>query len=143
MVYGTLCFATLFSLIGTVTGGVWADQAWGRFWGWDPKENGALVIVLWNAAILHARWAGLAGTRGIMGLTVFGNCITAASWFGVNMLGVGLHSYGFMDSALAWLVAFWLSQLAVIALGRLPLRWWRSGAALSGVTGPRAPQSPA
>ena len=143
MVYGTLCFATLFSLIGTVTGGIWADQAWGRFWGWDPKENGALVIVLWNAAILHARWAGLAGPRGIMGLTVFGNCITAASWFGVNMLGVGLHSYGFMDSALAWLVAFWLSQLAVIALGRLPLRWWQSGAALSGVTGPRAPQSPA
>lgn len=126
MVYGTICFATLFSLVGTVTGGIWADQAWGRFWGWDPKENGALVIVLWNALILHARWAKLAGPSGIMALAVFGNCITAASWFGVNMLGVGLHSYGFMDSALAWLVAFWLSQLTVVARAALPLRLWRS-----------------
>ncbi|MCZ7634655.1 MAG: cytochrome c biogenesis protein CcsA [Verrucomicrobia bacterium] len=49
MVYGTLCFATLFSFVGTVLGGIWADQSWGRFWGWDPKENGALIIVLWNA----------------------------------------------------------------------------------------------
>ena len=140
MVYGTICFATLFSLIGTVTGGIWADQAWGRFWGWDPKENGALVIVLWNAVILHVRWAKLAGPSGIMALAVFGNCITAASWFGVNMLGVGLHSYGFMDSALAWLVAFWLSQLVAIGLGLLPLRFWRSGTGLGNVTelqGPR------
>ena len=41
-------------------GGIWADQSWGRFWGWDPKENGALLIVLWNAIILHARWGGYA-----------------------------------------------------------------------------------
>jgi len=57
MVYGIVCFATLFSFVGTVLGGIWADQSWGRFWGWDPKENGALLIVLWNALILHARWA--------------------------------------------------------------------------------------
>ncbi len=132
MVYGTLCFATLFSLVGTVTGGIWADQAWGRFWGWDPKENGALVIVLWNALILHVRWARLAGPRGIMCLAVFGNCITAASWFGVNMLGVGLHSYGFMDSAFFWRCAFWFSQLAAIALGGLPPSLWRSRAAVEG-----------
>ena len=59
MVYGIVCFATLFSFVGTVLGGIWADQSWGRFWGWDPKENGALIIVLWNALILHARWGGL------------------------------------------------------------------------------------
>ena len=41
MVYGIVCFATLFSFVGTVLGGIWADQSWGRFWGWDPKENGA------------------------------------------------------------------------------------------------------
>ena len=56
MVYGIVCFATLFSFVGTVLGGIWADQSWGRFWGWDPKENGALLIVLWNAIILHVRW---------------------------------------------------------------------------------------
>ena len=58
MVYGIVCFATLFSFVGTVLGGIWADQSWGRFWGWDPKENGALIIVLWSAIILHARWGG-------------------------------------------------------------------------------------
>lgn len=55
MTYGVVCFATLFSFVGTVLGGIWADQSWGRFWGWDPKENGAVLIVLWCAIVLHAR----------------------------------------------------------------------------------------
>ena len=59
MIYGTLCFAIFFSFVGTVLGGLWADDSWGRFWGWDPKENGALIIVLWNALVLHARWGGM------------------------------------------------------------------------------------
>ena len=49
MTYGVTCFALLFNVTGTVLGGIWADQSWGRFWGWDPKENGALLIVIWNA----------------------------------------------------------------------------------------------
>jgi len=130
MVYGIVCFATLFSLVGTVLGGIWADQSWGRFWGWDPKENGALIIVLWNAVILHCRWGGIVRQRGLMMLAVFGNIVTAWSWFGVNMLGVGLHSYGFMQSAFYGLIAFVASQLAVILLGALPLPLWRSGAGL-------------
>ncbi|MEM6550793.1 MAG: cytochrome c biogenesis protein CcsA [Planctomycetota bacterium] len=119
MVYGILCFGILFSFVGTVLGGIWADQSWGRFWGWDPKENGALMIVIWNAIILHARWAKLAGPRGIMMMAVFGNVITAFSWFGVNMLGVGLHSYGFMDAAFFWIVAFTAGQLGIIAISAL------------------------
>jgi cytochrome c-type biogenesis protein CcsB len=126
MVYGVVCFATLFSFVGTVLGGIWADQSWGRFWGWDPKENGALLIVLWNAIILHARWGGLVRDRGIMNLAVCGNIVTSFSWFGVNMLGIGLHSYGFMDAAFKWLMLFIASQLAIIALGLLPLQLWRS-----------------
>ena len=105
MVYGIVCFATLFSFVGTVLGGIWADQSWGRFWGWDPKENGALIIVLWNALILHARWGGMVRRRGLMALALFGNVVTAWSWFGVNMLGIGLHSYGFTEAAFWWLVA--------------------------------------
>ncbi len=126
MVYGIVCFATLFSLIGTVLGGIWADQSWGRFWGWDPKENGALIIVLWNAIILHARWGGLVKPRGLMMLAVFGNIVTSWSWFGTNMLGVGLHSYGFMDAAFWWLSAFIVSQLGFIAVAALPPARWRS-----------------
>jgi len=126
MVYGIICFATVFSFVGTVLGGIWADQSWGRFWGWDPKENGALLIVIWCAVILHARWAGMVRERGLMNLALVGNMITAWSWFGVNMLGVGLHSYGFMDSAFKWLIIFIGSQVALIALSSLPLRYWRS-----------------
>jgi ABC-type transport system involved in cytochrome c biogenesis permease subunit len=126
MVYGIVCFATFFSFVGTVLGGIWADQSWGRFWGWDPKENGALIIVLWNALILHCRWAGVIRQRGLMSLAVFGNVVTAWSWFGTNMLGVGLHSYGFTNSAFYGLIAFVLTQLALIGLSALPTDKWLS-----------------
>jgi ABC-type transport system involved in cytochrome c biogenesis permease subunit len=116
MIYGVLCFATLFSFVGTVLGGIWADQSWGRFWGWDPKENGALLIVLWCAVTLHARLGGYIRQRGLVAMALFGNVVTAFSWFGVNMLGVGLHSYGFMDKAVPWLAAFVGLQIALIAL---------------------------
>jgi len=126
MVYGVVCFATLFSFVGTVLGGIWGDQSWGRFWGWDPKENGALLIVLWCALILHARWGGFIRQRGLMAMAIFGNAITAFSWFGVNMLGVGLHTYGFMDKAFPWLVGFVITQGVLVLLTRLPAAKWLS-----------------
>ncbi len=124
LAYGVVAFSLLFSFVGTMLGGIWADQSWGRFWGWDPKENGALLIVIWNALILHARFAGYARERGVMVMTVFGNVVTACSWFGVNMLGIGLHSYGFMDKAFYWLSGFCVSQAVVMWLGWMPARFW-------------------
>ena len=126
MVYGIICFGTLFSLVGTILGGIWADQSWGRFWGWDPKENGALMIVIMGAIYLHARWGGICKDRGLMALAIWGNIITAWSWFGTNMLPVGLHSYGRMDSAYAWLIGFVLVQLVLTTTALLPWRFWRS-----------------
>jgi ABC-type transport system involved in cytochrome c biogenesis permease subunit len=126
MIYGIVCFAMFFSFVGTILGGIWADQSWGRFWGWDPKENGAILIVLWNALILHARWSGMVKDRGMALLVIFGNIVTSWSWFGTNMLGIGLHSYGFMDKAVPWLVGFDLSQVALILVGLTPLHRWRS-----------------
>jgi ABC-type transport system involved in cytochrome c biogenesis permease subunit len=126
MIYGIVCFATLFSFVGTVLGGIWADQSWGRFWGWDPKENGALIIVLWNALILHLRWGGMVRERGLVICAIGGNIVTSWSWFGVNMLGIGLHSYGFTDAAFKWLVLFVVSQISFIILGSLPLKMWKS-----------------
>jgi ABC-type transport system involved in cytochrome c biogenesis permease subunit len=126
MIYGIVCFATLFSFVGTVLGGIWADQSWGRFWGWDPKENGALIIVLWNALILHLRWGGMIRERGLVVCAIGGNIVTSWSWFGVNMLGIGLHSYGFTEAAFKWLLLFVVSQLAFITLGLLPARMWKS-----------------
>ncbi|MGJ8638172.1 MAG: cytochrome c biogenesis protein [Opitutaceae bacterium] len=126
MVYGITCFACLFSLVGTILGGIWADQSWGRFWGWDPKENGALMIVIMGAIFLHARWGGICKERGLMALAICGNIITAWSWFGTNLLGVGLHSYGFTDSGFMWMMAFIGSQLMFIGLVLLPWSSWRS-----------------
>ena len=126
MTYGTLCFALAFSFFGTVLGGLWADDSWGRFWGWDPKENGALIIVLWNALVLHARWDGMVKDRGLAILAVGGNIATAWSWFGVNELGVGMHSYGFTEGVLRVLVIFGFSQLAIMGLGMIPRDYWLS-----------------
>ncbi|HEY7120295.1 MAG TPA: cytochrome c biogenesis protein CcsA [Tepidisphaeraceae bacterium] len=126
MMYGITCFALLFSFVGTILGGIWADQSWGRFWGWDPKENGAVLIVLANAIFLHARWGGLVKERGMANLAIFGNIVTAWSYFGTNMLGVGLHSYGFMASAVVWLLLFIGSQVFFIGCGLMPIDAWRS-----------------
>jgi len=131
MVYAIVCFSTLFSFVGTVLGGIWADQSWGRFWGWDPKENGALMIVLWNVLILHLRWGGMIRERGLMNCAIVGNIITSWSWFGVNMLGIGLHSYGFMDAAFMWLMLFVGSQLLLIGIGLTPSRFWASSGGIS------------
>ncbi|MDQ8204559.1 cytochrome c biogenesis protein CcsA [Pelagicoccus sp. SDUM812003] len=126
MVYGIVCFSTLFSFVGTILGGIWADQSWGRFWGWDPKENGAILLVLWNALILHARWGGFIKTRGLMAMAVFGNVVTSWSWMGTNMLGIGLHSYGFMSEAFVALIAFVGSQMLLILMAMIPPRMWKS-----------------
>ncbi|MDP7638828.1 MAG: cytochrome c biogenesis protein CcsA, partial [Candidatus Hydrogenedentes bacterium] len=90
MVYGVICFTLLFSAVGTVLGGIWANYSWGRFWGWDPKENGALLIVLWNLAILHARMGGYIRDLGMNMAAVAGGVVVAFSWFGVNLLNTGL-----------------------------------------------------
>jgi hypothetical protein len=123
--YGVVCFATLLSFVGTVLGGIWADQSWGRFWGWDPKENGALLIVLWNALILHARWGGMVRDRGVAVLAILGNMITAWSWFGTNQLSVGLHAYGFDQTLARSLVITWIAHLGLAGVGMLPAScWW-------------------
>jgi hypothetical protein len=60
-----------------------------------------------------------------MNMVIFGNIVTGWSWFGVNMLGIGLHSYGFMDAAFKWLLLFGASQVALMILGMLPLTRWK------------------
>ncbi len=126
MTYGTLCFSLFFSFVGTVLGGLWADDSWGRFWGWDPKENGALIIVLWNALVLHARWDGMIKERGTAVLSVAGMIFVSWSWFGVNELGAGLHSYGFTEGALFTLGIAWAAMLGFVAMGCLPRHMWAS-----------------
>jgi len=128
MIYGVLCFGLLFSLIGTVLGGIWANESWGRFWGWDPKENGALLIVLWGLIILHARRGGYIRATGTSVSCIVLGMITAFSWWGVNLLGVGLHSYGFTSGIMNALVVFWLVETAVACIGMALANRGKNGA---------------
>ncbi len=103
---GVAFVALLFASIGTILGGIWADQSWGRFWGWDPKENGALLIVLWLIFLIHGRISGVVGELGFALGMVYTNIIVAIAWFGVNLLNVGLHSYGFTQNAALSFIIF-------------------------------------
>ena len=94
MMNGAIAFGLVFAVVGTILGGVWANDSWGRFWGWDPKENGALLICLWLIATLHARLGGYIRTIGVATASIFGASIVCFSWFHTNMLGIGLHAYG-------------------------------------------------
>ena len=116
-VYGMIGFTLLFSLVGTVLGGIWANDSWGRFWGWDPKENGALMIVLWCLILLHARLAGFLREWGLHICTVIGANVVVFSWWHVNSLSTGLHSYGFIEGINAiWLAYAFTSIVALLGL---------------------------
>ncbi|MBR4597334.1 MAG: cytochrome c biogenesis protein CcsA [Opitutales bacterium] len=121
-VYAILCFALVFSFAGTMLGGVWANLSWGRFWGWDPKENGALMVVLWSAFAIHLYAVKYIGARGLMALACLASVVAAWAWFGVNMLGIGLHSYGFTSGGWKYLVGFAAIQTAAAALALVPCR---------------------
>ncbi len=114
--YAMVSFCLFFSLLGTILGGVWANESWGRFWGWDPKENGALLIVIWTLVILHARLAGYIKEWGLHLATAFLACIVAFSWWHVNFLNVGLHNYGFTaGQSTVW--TFYAGMAAIILFG--------------------------
>lgn len=117
MGYGFDGAALFLSLIGTVLGGIWANYSWGRFWGWDPKENGALMIVLMSLIILHARLGGYIRELGLHMCNIVLGMIVVFSWFATNQLGVGLHAYGFTDGVWRWLYTFWATQVALLLVG--------------------------
>ena len=112
--YGLTLMALFFTMFGTILGGIWADQSWGRFWGWDPKENGALLIVLWLLMMLHLRISGMVKHLGYAFGVSFVNIVVVLAWFGVNLLSVGLHSYGFTDNVATNLFIYILCELLFI-----------------------------
>jgi len=127
LIYGIVCFGLFCSFFGTVLGGLWGDDSWGRFWGWDPKENGALMIVLWNAVVLHARWGGLVKDRGIAALAILGNVVVLWSWKGVNSMGVGLHAYaGTEDDTMQKIIMVAGAHVVVAAFVFIPVKFWMS-----------------
>ncbi len=145
MIYGVLAFGLIFSTVGTILGGIWANESWGRFWGWDPKENGALLICLSQLVILHCRMGGILREHGVAMATAFGGTVIAFSWFGVNLLGVGLHSYGFTSGIHTALWTYYGIQWGIVGLGALT--WYldrvRTNAKREALGGPGSRLSPA
>lgn len=103
---------------GLILGGVWANESWGRFWGWDPKETWSLITFLGYMAVLHARKAGKIRELGVVLWSLICYILVIMTWYGVNyIIGAGLHSYGFGSGGTHW---FWLfvvveSSIALIS----------------------------
>lgn len=111
--YSALKVGTLTLALGTLLGAIWADFAWGRFWGWDPKETWAAITLLVYMIILHGRFAGWVKKELNYVYSIFGFVSVLMAWYGVNyILGVGLHSYGFSKSGNSWF--FYLSAALTI-----------------------------
>jgi ABC-type transport system involved in cytochrome c biogenesis permease subunit len=114
---GVTLLALLFCITGTILGGIWGDESWGRFWGWDPKENGALLLCLWLLIVLHGKWGKQLKELGVATMLALTNIAVLLAWFGVNLLSVGLHSYGFTEGAAFYLL---IACSAILVLTALP-----------------------
>jgi ABC-type transport system involved in cytochrome c biogenesis permease subunit len=125
-IYRTMQVGVLLIAAGTILGGVWADYSWGRFWGWDPKEVWALITLLVYLIPLHGRFAGWVNTFGLVMASVVCFLSVIMAWYGVNfVLGVGLHSYGFVEGGSQGVVGAVI--LAVLAVAGAAA--WRRGRA--------------
>ncbi len=94
VMYQAIAIGFLFFTIATVLGALWAADAWGRYWSWDPKESWALVVWLNYAVWLHIRLIRGWGGKLLAWWAIIGFFITAFAFVGVNMFLSGLHSYG-------------------------------------------------
>jgi ABC-type transport system involved in cytochrome c biogenesis permease subunit len=132
-IYRTMQVGVLLIAAGTILGGVWADYSWGRFWGWDPKEVWALITLLIYLIPLHGRFAGWVNMFGLVISSVVCFLSVIMAWYGVNfVLGVGLHSYGFVEGGGQGIVgAVVLAVLALVAAAA-----WRRGLASKAVAAP-------
>ena len=103
--------------IGTFLGGIWANESWGRYWGWDPKETWALVSVLVYSIILHFRFIpGLKGKFAYNAASLWGYAAILFTFFGVNFILVGLHSYANGDGSVNLPWYLWLTIAGFVAL---------------------------
>jgi ABC-type transport system involved in cytochrome c biogenesis permease subunit len=115
--YSTLKASFFLLIIGTILGALWAEDSWGRFWGWDPKEVWALITLLVYAAVLHARYLHWVGHLGLAVWSVAGFTCIIMAWYGVNyLLGSGLHSYGFGGGGQEYVFAAIFIQFAYVAV---------------------------
>jgi ABC-type transport system involved in cytochrome c biogenesis permease subunit len=123
-VYRTMQVGVLLIAAGTILGGVWADYSWGRFWGWDPKEVWALITLLVYLIPLHGRFAGWVNTFWLVFASVFCFLSVVMAWYGVNfVLGVGLHSYGFVEGGSQGAMSVIITGVLALPVAAAWRRW--------------------
>ena len=97
--YRCLQLGTLTLALGIILGSVWANVAWGRYWGWDPKETWSLITFFFYLALLHGRLTGWLKQRGSAVAAILGLLVVLMTYFGVNYYLSGLHSYAQGDAS--------------------------------------------
>lgn len=113
--YRAIQVGVLLLFLGTMLGGFWAAESWGRFWGWDPKEVWALIALLCYVIPLHARYLGWVGDVGLAVASVICFASVVMAWYGVNfVLGAGLHSYGFGSGDDRWVYLVGLLNISLV-----------------------------
>jgi cytochrome c-type biogenesis protein CcsB len=123
LVYRAMQIGVLLIAAGTILGGIWAHYAWGRFWGWDPKEVWALITLLCYLVPLHGRLAGWMSDFALSVASVVCFLPVLMAWYGVNfVLGKGLHSYGFGVGGYWYALAFVAVELAFVTVAALRRR---------------------
>ena len=115
LIYRTIQIGTLLLGIGTTLGGVWANESWGRFWGWDPKETWALITFLGYLILIHLYYFQRISPFALAVSSVAGFQLVLMTWYGVNfVLGRGLHSYGQGSGGAQWIVYYLIAESAFL-----------------------------
>jgi cytochrome c-type biogenesis protein CcsB len=115
LLYNTLQVGILFLAAGIICGAVWANESWGRYWGWDPKETWSLITFFIYLIIIHARHAGWMHETGLAASSILGFLAVIMTYYGVNyILAAGLHSYGFSEGGQGYAAAFAAFELAFV-----------------------------
>lgn len=112
----TMYLGTALLIPGTILGGVWAAQSWGRFWDWDPKESWAFITICVYLVVIHSYRFGRIGYFGLAIGSIAGLLAVSFTWYGVNyILGTGLHSYGFGAGGEIYYVLYCIAETGFLA----------------------------
>lgn len=116
LIHRVIQLGVLFIGTGTVLGGVWANESWGRFWGWDPKETWALITFLGYLVPVHLRYAKKLSNFGMALFAIVNFLLVLMTWYGVNfVLGRGLHSYGAGTGGMVWIIYYLIFEAGFVA----------------------------
>ncbi len=116
-IYRVIQVGVVLLAAGTILGGVWAAESWGRFWGWDPKETWSLISLLGYMAVLHARYSGWLRDFGTAICSIIGFWLILMTWYGVNfVLSTGLHSYGFGSGGGMYIIAYLVAEILFLSV---------------------------